>query len=120
MNWARTYLSFGSTLSYSSNCDALWDSGAGSDYMSFTQLNYPSAFASEGNPLAGGRMPGNFDPYVHGVNDTMDVDDETGYFSIDVSGFPVLVVLITHICGTAHGSLQRVGDRLCRGTGWLG
>ncbi|PYI23682.1 Zn-dependent exopeptidase [Aspergillus violaceofuscus CBS 115571] len=57
--------------------------GAGSDYMSFTQLNYPSAFASEGNPLAGGKMPGNFDPYIHGINDTMDVDDETGYFSID-------------------------------------
>ncbi|PYH48310.1 peptidase [Aspergillus saccharolyticus JOP 1030-1] len=57
--------------------------GAGSDYMSFTQLNYPSAFASEGNPLAGGKMPGNSDPYIHGVNDTMDIDDETGYFSID-------------------------------------
>ncbi|KAJ5614484.1 peptidase family M28 [Penicillium herquei] len=56
---------------------------AGSDYMSYTQLNYPAAFASEGNPLAGGGFPGEFDPYVHGVNDTMWVDDETGYFSVD-------------------------------------
>ncbi|PYI09916.1 peptidase family M28 [Aspergillus sclerotiicarbonarius CBS 121057] len=56
---------------------------AGSDYMSYTQLNYPSAFASEGNPLAGGAFPGEFDPYVHGVKDTMDVDDETGVFSLD-------------------------------------
>jgi leucyl aminopeptidase len=53
--------------------------------MSFTQLNYPAAFASEGNPLANGGFPGDFDPYVHGVKDTMDVDDETGYFSLDVS-----------------------------------
>ena len=59
-------------------------SGAGSDYMSYTKLNYPSAFASEGNPLAGGKFPGEFDPYVHGVRDTMDVDDELGYFSVDV------------------------------------
>ncbi|KAL3421396.1 Leucine aminopeptidase 1-like protein 4 [Phlyctema vagabunda] len=55
---------------------------AGSDYMSFTQLNYPAAFASEGNPMAGG-FPGEYDPYVHGVNDTMNVDDESGYFSLD-------------------------------------
>jgi hypothetical protein len=53
--------------------------------MSYTRLNYPAAFASEGNPLHGGGFPGDFDPYVHGVNDTMDIDDETGYFSLDVS-----------------------------------
>lgn len=29
--------------------------------MSFTKLNYPAGFASEGNPLAGG-FPGEFDP----------------------------------------------------------
>ena len=52
--------------------------------MSYTKLNYPAAFASEGNPMAGG-FPGEFDPYVHSVKDTMDVDDETGYFSVDVS-----------------------------------
>jgi len=52
--------------------------GAGSDYMSFTQLGYPSAFATEGNPLVG-----DFDPYIHGVNDTMDIDDEHGVFSLD-------------------------------------
>jgi leucyl aminopeptidase len=57
---------------------------AGSDYMSYTQLGYPAAFAAEGNPVKGG-FPGDFDPYVHGVNDTMDVDDETGFFSLDVS-----------------------------------
>lgn len=51
--------------------------------MSFTKLNYPAAFASEGDPLAGG-FPGEFDPYVHGVNDTMDVDDDSGFFSIEV------------------------------------
>ncbi|KAJ5115790.1 peptidase family M28 [Penicillium angulare] len=56
---------------------------AGSDYMSYTQLNYPAAFASEGNPLAGGNFPGEYDPYVHGTHDTMWIDDETGYFSVD-------------------------------------
>lgn len=59
--------------------------GAGSDYMSFTKLGFPSAFASEGNPVAGG-FPGEFDPYVHGVNDKMDIDDETGFFSFEVRG----------------------------------
>ncbi|KAH9214936.1 hypothetical protein DL95DRAFT_364949 [Leptodontidium sp. 2 PMI_412] len=57
--------------------------GAGSDYMSYTQLKYPASFASEGNPLSGGGFPGEYDPYVHGVNDTMDVDDASGYFSLD-------------------------------------
>ncbi|KAI1814979.1 peptidase family M28 [Poronia punctata] len=57
--------------------------GAGSDYMSFTQNGFPSAFASEGNPLSTGGFPGDFDPYVHTVKDTMDVDDEYGYFSFD-------------------------------------
>ncbi|TWU76152.1 hypothetical protein ED733_001274 [Metarhizium rileyi] len=57
-------------------------SGAGSDYMSFTQLGYPSAFASEGNPSAGD-FPGEFDPYVHTAKDTLDVDDKTGMFSFD-------------------------------------
>ena len=52
--------------------------------MSYTKAGYPSAFASEGNPLKGG-FPGDMDPYVHSANDTMDVDDETGYFSLDVS-----------------------------------
>ncbi|KAF7541620.1 hypothetical protein G7054_g411 [Neopestalotiopsis clavispora] len=56
---------------------------AGSDYMSYTKLNYPAAFASEGNPLAGAGFPGDMDPYVHTTKDTMDVDDKTGYFSID-------------------------------------
>jgi len=57
-------------------------SGAGSDYMSFTELGYPSAFASEGNPSAGA-FPGEFDPYVHTAKDTMDIDDETGIFSLE-------------------------------------
>ncbi|KAF8862856.1 Zn-dependent exopeptidase [Acephala macrosclerotiorum] len=57
--------------------------GAGSDYMSYTQLNYPAGFASEGNPLSNGKFPGDYNPYIHGVNDTMDVDDETGFFSLD-------------------------------------
>lgn len=59
--------------------------------MSFTLNNYPAAFASEGNPLAGGGFPGNFDPYVHGVNDTMDINDDTGVFSIDVSSASLLI-----------------------------
>lgn len=63
--------------------------GAGSDYMSFTQNGFPSAFASEGNPLVGGRFPGDYDPYVHSARDTMDVDDEHGYFSFDVSFHPL-------------------------------
>ncbi|KAH6609096.1 hypothetical protein Trco_002442 [Trichoderma cornu-damae] len=57
-------------------------SGAGSDYMSYTQLGYPAAFASEGNPSAG-EFPGEFDPYVHTEKDTMHVDDETGVFSLE-------------------------------------
>lgn len=55
--------------------------------MSYTRLNYPAAFASEGNPLHGG-FPGDYDPYVHGVNDTIDIDDKTGFFSLDVSLIP--------------------------------
>ncbi|KAK3995207.1 leucine aminopeptidase 1 [Cladorrhinum sp. PSN332] len=55
---------------------------AGSDYMSYTQLGYPATFATEGDPMHNG-FPGDMDPYVHGVNDTMDIDDETGYFSFD-------------------------------------
>ncbi|TGJ79443.1 hypothetical protein E0Z10_g9319 [Xylaria hypoxylon] len=57
--------------------------GAGSDYMSFTQNGFPSAFASEGNPLAAGRYPGDYDPYIHSTKDTMDIDDDRGYFSFD-------------------------------------
>ncbi|RQM04732.1 hypothetical protein DH86_00004261, partial [Scytalidium sp. 3C] len=68
-------------ISIPSDVYELGPSNAGSDYMSYTRLNYPAAFAAEGNPLAGG-FPGDFDPYVHGVKDTMDVDDETGYFSL--------------------------------------
>ncbi|KAI1170500.1 hypothetical protein F4777DRAFT_591903 [Nemania sp. FL0916] len=58
--------------------------GSGSDYMSFTVNGFPSAFASEGNPSAGGRkFMGDYDPYVHSSLDTMYVDDEFGYFSFD-------------------------------------
>ena len=56
----------------------------GSDYMSFTRLNYPAAFATEGNPLGHGAFPGDFNPYIHGINDTMDINDTAGVFSIDV------------------------------------
>ncbi|KAH7029829.1 uncharacterized protein B0I36DRAFT_364303 [Microdochium trichocladiopsis] len=58
--------------------------GAGSDYMSWTQLKYPATFATEGNPLAGGNGGfGEFDPYVHTSKDTMYVNDTTGVYSID-------------------------------------
>jgi hypothetical protein len=61
-------------------------SGGGSDYMSYTKQNYPATFATEGNPSAHtGRRWGEYDPYLHTINDTMDIDDETGFFSIDVS-----------------------------------
>lgn len=50
--------------------------------MSFTQLGFPSSFASEGNPMKGG-FPGEYDPYVHTSKDTLDVDDQDGYFSFD-------------------------------------
>ncbi|WWC59805.1 uncharacterized protein I303_102367 [Kwoniella dejecticola CBS 10117] len=56
--------------------------GAGSDYMSWTRGGYPAAFAAEGDPLAGG-FPGDFDGYIHTDKDRMDVDDETGYFSLE-------------------------------------
>jgi bacterial leucyl aminopeptidase len=56
--------------------------------MSFTKNGYPAAFASEGNPMAGGKLYGEYDPYIHGVGDTMDVDDENGKFSVDVSLSP--------------------------------
>lgn len=59
--------------------------------MSYTRLNYPSAFATEGNPLANGGFPGEFNPYVHGVNDTVGVNDDSGFFSLDVSPVFVLV-----------------------------
>lgn len=52
--------------------------------MSYTKMGFPATFASEGNPVAGG-FPGESDPYVHTAKDTMDVDDETGHFSLDVS-----------------------------------
>lgn len=59
--------------------------------MSFTDFGYPSAFASEGNTFAGGRFPGDLNPYAHTVNDTMDVNDAKGYFSIDVGFITYLV-----------------------------
>ncbi|KAH7308620.1 peptidase [Stachybotrys elegans] len=70
--------------------------GAGSDYMSFTENGYPAAFASEGNPMGGGKLFGEFDPYIHGVGDTMDIDDETGKFSIDhMARFSELAIAYT-------------------------
>lgn len=63
--------------------------------MSYTKLNYPAAFASEGNPLAGGGFPGDFDPYVHTAKDTMDVDDKAGYFSLDVSSIHSIIRTLT-------------------------
>lgn len=71
------------------DCHVQWiiankTSGAGSDYMSYTQLGYPAAFASEGNPSAG-LLIGEYDPYVHTEQDTMHVDDEAGVFSLEVS-----------------------------------
>ena len=69
--------------------------------MSFTQMGYPSAMATEGNPLAG-----DFDPYVHGVYDTMNVDDKYGIFSLDVSLAVNLVWSVVDISSTWHDSLS--------------
>lgn len=63
--------------------------------MSYTKLNYPAAFASEGNPLAGKGFPGDMDPYVHTAKDTMDVDDKAGYFSLDVSPLHSILWLVS-------------------------
>ena len=52
--------------------------------MSWTRAGYPAAFAAEGDP-AHGVFPGDFEHYVHTVDDRMDIDDETGVFSIEVS-----------------------------------
>ncbi|OCF40862.1 hypothetical protein I317_05312 [Kwoniella heveanensis CBS 569] len=56
--------------------------GAGSDYMSWTRGGYPASFAAEGDPLSGG-FPGEFDGYIHTAKDRMDIDDETGKFSLE-------------------------------------
>lgn len=55
--------------------------------MSWTRLGYPSAFACEGDPLHGG-FPGDFDPYIHGDKDVIDIDDDRGVFSFNVSQSP--------------------------------
>lgn len=52
--------------------------------MSWTKVGFPSSFAAEGNPVAGG-FPGEFDPFVHTTNDKIDVDPSTGVFSFEVS-----------------------------------
>lgn len=67
-------------------------SNSSSDYASYTKLGYPAAFATEGDPVAGG-FPGEYDPYIHGEGDTMDVNDETGTFSLDVRLSIVFVLL---------------------------
>ncbi|KAK4158943.1 Zn-dependent exopeptidase [Cladorrhinum sp. PSN259] len=68
---------------------------AGSDYMSYTMYKYPSAFATEGDPMNGG-FPGDMDPYVHTAMDRMDVDDDRGYFSLDhMARFTELAIAYT-------------------------
>ncbi|KAK6849788.1 peptidase [Apiospora arundinis] len=79
------------------------DPRAGSDYLSYTKLGYPSAFATEGDPSAG-EFPGDFDPYMHTVRDTMYVDDETGKFSFDAT----------------HGRILQAGYCFCDRAGGLG
>jgi bacterial leucyl aminopeptidase len=51
-------------------------------------FGYPATFATEGNPLSNGGFPGEYDPYVHTIKDTMDVDDENGTFSFEVRMSP--------------------------------
>lgn len=79
--------------------------------MSYTKVGYPAAFAAEGNPLNGG-FPGDYNPYVHSVNDTMDVDDDGGYFSLDVNIAPLFYCALL-LTSAAHGAIFRAGDCLC-------
>lgn len=86
--------------------------------MSWTKVGFPSSFAAEGNPVAGG-FPGEFDPFVHTTNDKIDVDPSTGVFSFEVSPLqsqstiagPLLTTVVTRF--TAHGEIFRVGHRFC-------
>jgi hypothetical protein len=71
--------------------------------MSFTKNNYPAAFASEGNP-AHGRFPGDFNPHIHGVEDTMDVNDDKGFFSIEVCYSEYTLELLLMSQSTWRGS----------------
>ncbi|KAJ5085262.1 Zn-dependent exopeptidase [Penicillium argentinense] len=83
---SKKYISI-PTKAYDMSC------GIGSSY---TRLNYPATLASEGNPLADGGLPGELDPYVHGVNDTMWVDDKTRYSSTDhMARFSELAIAYT-------------------------
>lgn len=52
--------------------------------MPFAYLGYPTAVASEGNPSVPGKLMGDINPHLHTVNDTMNVDDEDGKYSIEV------------------------------------
>jgi hypothetical protein len=92
--------------------------------MSYTQLGYPAGFASEGNPSAGGGRIGEYDPYVHGVGDVIDIDDETGVFSFDVRASPSSSTpyswILTQSNLAAHGSVLRACYCLCGGAGWMG
>ncbi|EPQ58473.1 Zn-dependent exopeptidase [Gloeophyllum trabeum ATCC 11539] len=49
--------------------------GAGSDHMSWHKAGYAGAFATEGDPFT------EFDPYIHGANDTMHLPN--GEFSFE-------------------------------------
>lgn len=59
--------------------------GLGSDHIAFTRYGFPSTMGAEGNPATGGPALGEFCPYIHSANDTMNLDDEFGYFSVEVS-----------------------------------
>ncbi|KAH8923798.1 Zn-dependent exopeptidase [Atractiella rhizophila] len=56
---------------------AILPPGAGSDHMSWYAAGYPAAFASEGDP----NVEDAFDPYVHTVDDRMDLPGKV--FSFD-------------------------------------
>lgn len=56
--------------------------------MSFTLAGFPSCFATEGNPGDASNSQdgmGDMDPYVHTSGDIIDIDNEAGTFSFDVS-----------------------------------
>jgi len=91
-------------------------SGAWSDYMSWTRAGYPAAFAAEGDPAVG-KFPGNFEHYAHTVRDRMDIDDETGVFSLEVSGF-LLNEDVRLMRRTAYERVLEARDRFrCRAGG---
>ena len=71
-----------------------WNEHKGSDYIAWTRYGYPSAFATGSDPNGG------ISPHIHTEKDTLDLDDEAGYFSIEVSigdSWPHSTLTVQHV-----------------------